>query len=94
MEHTLFFGNGINRLNTENISWVQLLKVIMEPRIFEDKQLPNTLIYERIILERPKKDKDLLFDEFEVKNKIAELMSEIKINKYYNDLYNIMHKTI
>jgi hypothetical protein len=89
MENTLFFGNGINRLNPENISWTDLLTVIKESRVFEDNSLPNTMIYERIILEKPNNHPDILYDEFEVKTKIADLMSSIKPSQLYNDLYNL-----
>jgi len=71
MENTIFFGNGINRLSPNNISWDELLSKIKGPRKFKDNDLPNTMIYERIILERPNKYKEILRDEFEVKQDIS-----------------------
>lgn len=89
MENTLFFGNGINRLKPANISWYNLLNDLKETRTFDNDDLPNTMIYERIILEKPTNHLDILHDEFEVKSKIADLMSNITTNQGYIDLYNI-----
>lgn len=89
MENTLLFGNGINRLKPENISWSNLLNDLKESRIFDNDNLPNTMIYERIILERPKRHPDITYDEFVVKSKIADLMANITTNQVYVDLYKI-----
>ncbi len=89
MENTLLFGNGINRLKPENISWSNLLNDLKESRIFDNDNLPNTMIYERIILERPKRHTDITYDEFVVKSKIADLMANITTNQVYVDLYKI-----
>lgn len=67
MDNTIIFGNGIIRLSDKNVSWKHLLDIIKGVRIFNDALLPNTMIYERIILERPDTHDDVLFDEFEVK---------------------------
>jgi hypothetical protein len=89
MENTLFFGNGINRLTPGNISWTDLLNTIKEGRSFQDNKLPNTMIYERIILEKPSKKENIHFDEFDVKDKIAELMADIKGNEIYTELFKL-----
>jgi hypothetical protein len=89
MENTIFFGNGINRLSPENISWSNLLNDLKETRAFDNDSLPNTMIYERIILEKPNNHSDILNDEFEAKAKIAELMANIKPHQTYIDLFNI-----
>lgn len=89
MENTIFFGNGINRLSPENISWTNLLNDLKESRMFDNDDLPNTMIYERIILEKPNKHPDVLHDEFETKTKIADLMDEITPHQTYIDLFNI-----
>ncbi len=89
MENTIFFGNGLNRLSPKNISWSHLLDTIKGPRKFNDALLPNTMIYERIILERPFSHKDMLFDEFEVKKEIAKLMESIEPNTIYESLFNL-----
>lgn len=89
MQSTIFFGNGINRLTPENISWSDLLDRIKGKQKFDNGNLPNTLIYERIILDNPNKYEDVLYDEYEVKLEIAKLMSEIKPHKVYTELYNL-----
>lgn len=89
MENTIFFGNGINRLSPENISWSNLLNDLKESRTFDNDNLPNTMIYERIILEKPNKHSDVLNDEFEAKTKIADLMEDTKSHQTYIDLFNI-----
>ncbi len=60
MDNTILFGNGINRLSAVNISWGELLDIIKDSRKFKDDSLPNTMIYERVILERPSIFKDVL----------------------------------
>lgn len=88
MENTILFGNGLNRLSDKNISWSHLLDIIKGSRKFNDSLLPNTMIYERIILER-NDTHDLFFDEFEVKKEIAKLMSEIEPNSIYESLFKL-----
>lgn len=89
MQNTIFFGNGINRLSSKNISWNHLLDIIKGTRGFNNGQLPYTMIYERIILEKPNKNGHILHDEFEVKNEIANLMEDIEKNKIYEDLFKL-----
>jgi len=89
MENSIFFGNGINRLNPENISWANLLNEIKESRTFDNDNLPNTMIYERIILEKPNNYTNVLHDEFETKTKIADLLANIRPHQTYIDLFNI-----
>jgi hypothetical protein len=89
MDNTIIFGNGINRLSDKNISWGHLLDIIKGTRKFNDALLPNTMIYERIILERPDTHDDVLFDEFEVKKKIAELMKSVESSEIYIELFKL-----
>ncbi len=89
MKHTILFGNGINRLLPTNISWNQLLNKIKGSNKFKDSTLPNTMIYERIILQRLSIHKDILKDEFEVKTDIARLLSEISASEIYIELFNL-----
>lgn len=65
------------------------MNVIKESRGFNDSRLPNTMIYERIILERPDLYTDILYDELEVKNKISELMAKTVPSKIYTDLFRM-----
>ncbi len=92
MENTLFFGNGINKLNPQNESWNDLLDKIKDYPKFKNGDLPNTMIYERIILEKDRDSLNIFDDEFKVKDKIARLMEEISTNDVYSDLYNLNAK--
>jgi len=89
MENTIFFGNGINRLDPANISWDELLREIKGINDFQNGDLPNTMIYERIILDRPLTSIDVLSEEYSIKVKISELMKITNTNEYYKDLYNL-----
>ncbi len=89
MDNTIIFGNGINRLSAKNISWGHLLDVIKGSRKFNDALLPNTMIYERIILERPDTHDDVLYNEFEVKKEISELMKNIEPTEIYSELFKL-----
>src|SRR5690242_19226642 len=89
IENTIIFGNGINRLSDKNISWGHLLDLIKGVRKFNDSKLPNTMIYERIILERPDVNDDVLFDEFVVKKEIAGLMRDLVKNEIYTELFSL-----
>ena len=89
MENTILFGNGINRLKPENISWTNLLDNLKESRVFDNDNLPNTMIYERIILEKPIRHTEIKFDEYVAKIKIADLMKDTTTNEVYQDLYQL-----
>lgn len=89
MKNTILFGNGINRLIPTNISWSQLLDKIKGTNKFKDDILPNTMIYERIVLQRLTKTKDILQDEFDVKSDIANLLADIIANEVYLELFNL-----
>ncbi len=93
LENTILFGNGINRLNSSNISWRDVLNQIKGSRKFKDNTLPNTMIYERVILEKPNIHKNILLDEFDVKKNIANLMESIDENRLYSEMYdlNVQH---
>lgn len=93
MENTIFFGNGINLLSPKNKSWKALLDEIKESRTFDHSTLPNTMIYERILMERPIKTHEVLKEEYSVKSNIASLMSTIEPNEIYSFLYlmNFQH---
>ncbi len=87
MENTIFFGNGLNCLSPTNISWPVLLDTIKGARKFKNDKLPYTMVYERIILERPDDSGNVLFDEFEVKQEIARLLENTEPNDIYRDLF-------
>lgn len=87
MNNTLLFGNGINRLSDKNISWRDLLSTIQHPNNFVDDKSPNTMIYERIIIDKHDSG-DLLKNEYKTKHKIAELLANTEVNDIYSDLYD------
>ena len=89
MEKVIFFGNGLNRLVSSNISWGDLLDKIKNQNKFDDDKLPNTMIYERIVLQKLNTNEDILQDEFELKVDIAELLRDIKGNEVYKNLFEL-----
>lgn len=89
MKETILFGNGINRLSKTNPSWGDLLTELKGKRDFKDNLLPNTMIYERIILDRPNLHMEVLDDEFKVKSNISESMYDTVNHPYYLKLYDL-----
>lgn len=89
MEHTLFFGNGINRLSENHVTWNDLLDRIKGINNFENGQLPNTMVYERIFLEKQTVDSNEKKDELEIKNVIAEGLREQEPNKVLVELASL-----
>ena len=89
MKETILFGNGINRLSKSNPSWGVLLNDLKGEHQFKDNTLPNTMIYERIILDRPNLRMEILEDEFKVKAKISESMNLTETQPIYHALYSL-----
>ncbi len=89
MYKTLLFGNGLNQLTTGLISWKDLLDKIKKKNKFDDLELPNTMIYERILLERPKLEEGLSAVEGIIKSEISEEMQNIPTNEYYEMVYQL-----
>ena len=52
---SILFGNGLNRLSKDNPSWEELLEEIAKGKI--EKNIPNTLRYEAVILKQPYREK-------------------------------------
>lgn len=92
MNKTLLFGNGLNQLTTGLISWKDLLDNIKKKNKFENLQLPNTMIYERILMERPKLSDGIFAVEGNIKAEIAEQMRNISTNEYYDLVFNLGFK--
>lgn len=86
MNNTLLFGNGLNQLTNSGPSWNGLLRQLMGYSIFEYDKLTNTMIYERIFLDRAKPE---LENELYLKNEIASTMKDISGNKYYSKIFNL-----
>lgn len=89
MSKTLLFGNGLNQLTTGLISWKDLLDNIKRKNRFENLQLPNTMIYERILMERPKLSDGIFAVEGNIKAEIAEQMRNISTNEYYDLVFDL-----
>ncbi len=86
MRNSLLFGNGLNRLSDNGFSWDDLLKDLKGKNDFDDVNLPNTMTYERIFLER---DRQSLDEEFHIKSEIAKEMKNIDGNDFYKQLINL-----
>jgi hypothetical protein len=84
MKTSILFGNGLNRAVHSSISWNELLEKIMRKNIFNSKDLPNTLIYERIFLDRKKGN-----EEQNIKNEIAELLQQTQPNELYDEMLSL-----
>lgn len=86
-EKAVLLGNGINRLSAHDISWSELLQTIKGKQHFENGALPNTMIYERAVLERPLADHDVLANEAVIKQDLATKLKEMPPNEHYRRLF-------
>lgn len=86
---TVLFGNGLNYLSENFISWKQLLDKIKGDNLFENGQLPNTMIYERSIIGNPISFDTLTKKEEAIKNEIADMLKGFPGNKYYKKLAEV-----
>lgn len=80
MKHSLLFGNGLNQVTNNGPKWNELLKRLKGYNNFDNGELPNTMIYERIFMERGKPS---LEHEIHIKNEISEMMSTINSSEFY-----------
>lgn len=83
MRNTVLFGNGINRLSDNAVSWEDLLDTIKGSNVFNNGNLPNTMVYERIFMEQHLAKKSHKADELKVKNSIAEAMESQGSNEIF-----------
>lgn len=86
---SLLFGNGLNQLSDHPVSWKSLLERIKGSHPFVSDDLPNTMIYERAVLEKPLVDHDVLGNESAVKKDIAEMMGKMPTNEFYGQLFDL-----
>lgn len=89
MEKSVFFGNGLNRLNPDNPEWTAVLNYLKASRPFDSNMLPNTLIYDRIILEKHLPNLDFLGIENDIKKELAKQFTRIYPVQIYIDLYEL-----
>jgi hypothetical protein len=83
MRNTVLFGNGINRLSNNAVSWDDLLDSIKGSNTFNNGSLPNTMVYERIFMEQHVSLKSYKTDELKIKNCIAEAMKSQGPNEVF-----------
>lgn len=86
---TILFGNGLNYLSKNFISWKQLLDKIKGDDLFENGKLPNTMIYERSIIGNPISFDTLTQKEEAIKKDIAKMLNGFPSNIYFEKLSRI-----
>lgn len=84
MSQTILFGNGLNRAAPGAISWSELLDSVKGARQFNNSSLPNTMIYERIYLDRKQAK-----DELRIIQDIAKALEGQAANELYKDLIDL-----
>lgn len=83
MKNTVVFGNGINLLSENSISWTDLLSQIKGENQFPHDSLPYTMVYEQIYMGMHRARESERVDELKIKNKIAEALSSQESNDVY-----------
>lgn len=89
MSNTVLFGNGINRVSNNAVSWEDLLDDIKGSNVFDNGSLPNTMVYERIFMEQHAAKKSQMADELNIKNSIAEAMQSQGSNEVFELLASL-----
>lgn len=90
MSASLLFGNGFNRVfdvGDNSVSWEGLLSEIKGLNKFESESLPNTLTYERIVIEGG--EKNITLSEEHTKNLIADKFSMQGTNNLYAQIIDL-----
>ncbi len=83
MKNTIFFGNGLNRVSTNSVSWTDLLDKLKKDNFFSSKTLPYTMTYERIFMEKYLHERNTSHDELAIKELIAIAMKEQGSNRLF-----------
>jgi len=89
MQNTVLFGNGINRLSDDAVSWNDLLDKIKGVNKFENGNLPNTMVYERVFMEKHIPEHSQKADEVDIKNTIADAMKSQGSNEVFEKLVSL-----
>lgn len=88
MRNAILFGNGINRVGGNSMSWENLLKTLSPLKIMPSNS--NTLNYECIYLSACSEDscevKGGLVNELQIKQRIADICQQFESNDFY-ELY-------
>lgn len=86
---TILFGNGLNYMSQNHISWKDLLDRIKGNNLFENGKLPNTMIYERSIIGNPISFDTLTQKEESIKKDIAKMLRDFPSNICFDKLANL-----
>jgi hypothetical protein len=90
MKNSILFGNGLNYLSDDQISWNDLLDKIKGTNQFDSTSLPNTMIYEKIMLHKHSNpNESIRTTESNLKNEIADVLKKQKTNQFYEKLLNL-----
>ena len=91
MRNAILFGNGINRVGGNSMSWENLLKTLSPLKIMPSNS--NTLNYECIYLSACSEDscevKEGLVNELQIKQQIADICQQFESNDFYELLMNM-----
>lgn len=83
MTNTVLYGNGLNRLSNNAVSWNDLLDELKGSNGFDNGRLPYTMVYERIFMGKHKANEKDKFDELDLKIKIASSLAEQESNEIF-----------
>lgn len=86
MRHSLLYGNGLNLATENGPKWEELLQILKGDNSLINSKLPNTMIYEKIFLERNKPSLD---DEIYIKNEISNIMQSITSSDLYEKIIKL-----
>lgn len=89
MKNTVLFGNGLNRISANRVSWETLLDDIKADKYFTNETLPNTMVYERILMEKHNHNISKKTDELKIKESIAVAMKSQGSNELYDLLISM-----
>lgn len=89
MNNTIFFGNGLNLLHKDNLTWSQILDNLKASMPFLSDQLPNTMTYERIVIDHSRGQSNVRSVEFELKRKLALQFEHIFPTPLYSQLFHL-----
>ncbi len=89
MKDSVLFGNGINRVSNDSNSWRDLLDRLMGNHQFDIEDLPNTMVYEQIFMNKYKQPHISKSDELSIKVKIAETLAEQNTNQLFDSLASL-----
>lgn len=85
MKKTILFGNGLNYLSSSKVTWTELLNKIKKKNIFDCTNLPNTMTYEKIFLDR----NIITSDELILKKEISEILNKQGSNEFYKKIIDL-----